>query len=54
LKVFLRDTWGRWFEPDPIPLQLEPLDDIGQFLASHRFEQRGKLDQLGIEIGSID
>jgi hypothetical protein len=38
----------------PFRLQLEPLDDIGQFLASHRFEQRGKLDQLGIEIGSID
>jgi hypothetical protein len=27
---------------------------IEQFLASLRFEQRGKLDQLGIEIGSID
>jgi len=24
------------------------------FLASLRFEQRGKLDQLGIEIGSFD
>ena len=34
--------------------QLEPLDDIGRFLASLRFEQRGKLDQLGIEIGSFD
>jgi hypothetical protein len=34
--------------------QLEPLDDIGRFLASLRFEQRGKLDQLGINIGSID
>jgi hypothetical protein len=27
---------------------------IERFLASLRFEQRGKLDQLGIEIGSID
>jgi hypothetical protein len=34
--------------------QLEPLDDIGRFLASLRFGQRGKLDQLGIEIGSFD
>jgi hypothetical protein len=34
--------------------QLEPLDDIGRFLASLRFEQRGKLDQLGIEIESIE
>jgi hypothetical protein len=34
--------------------QLEPLDDIGRFLASLRFEQRGILDQLGIEIGSFD
>jgi hypothetical protein len=34
--------------------QLEPLDDIGRFLASLRFEQRGKLDQLVIEIGSLD
>jgi len=35
-------------------LILEPLDDNGRFLASLRFEQRGKLDQLGIEIGSFD
>ncbi|GAF85043.1 unnamed protein product [marine sediment metagenome] len=34
--------------------QLEPLDDTGRFLASLRFEQRGKLDQLGVEIGSFD
>jgi hypothetical protein len=27
---------------------------IERFLASLRFEQRGKLDQLGIEIGSFD
>jgi hypothetical protein len=27
---------------------------IERFLASLRFEQRGKLDQLGIEIGSLD
>lgn len=27
---------------------------LEQFLASLRFQQRGKLDQLGIEIGSID
>jgi hypothetical protein len=27
---------------------------VGQFLASLRFEQRGKLDQLGIELGSFD
>jgi hypothetical protein len=34
--------------------QLEPLDNIERFLASLRFKQRGKLDQLGIEIGSFD
>ena len=33
--------------------QLEPLDDIGRFLGSLRFDQRGKLEQLGIEIGSL-
>ena len=38
----------------PFRPQLEPLDDVGRFLASLRFEQRGKLDQLGIEIGLID
>jgi hypothetical protein len=27
---------------------------IERFLASLRFEQRGKLDQMGIEIGSFD
>jgi hypothetical protein len=27
---------------------------IERFIASLRFEQRGKLDQLGIEIGSFD
>jgi hypothetical protein len=27
---------------------------VEQFLASLRFEQRRKLDQLGVEIGSID
>jgi hypothetical protein len=27
---------------------------VEQFLASLRFEQRGKLDQLGIEIGCFD
>ena len=35
-------------------LLLEPLDDIGRFLASLRFEQKGKLDQLGIEVGLFD
>ena len=34
--------------------QLEPPDDIGRFLASLRFEQRGKLEQLGIEIDLYD
>ena len=35
--------------------RLEPLDvPVERFLASVRFEQRGKLDQLGIEIGSLD
>jgi hypothetical protein len=32
--------------------QLEPLD-IGRFLASVRFEHKRKLDELGIEIGSL-
>ena len=27
---------------------------VDQFLTSLRFEQRGKLDQLGTEIGSFD
>jgi hypothetical protein len=34
--------------------QLEPLHDIGRFFASLRFDQKGKLEQLGIEIGSFD
>jgi len=35
--------------------RLELLDvPVERFLASVRFEQRGKLDQLGIEIGSFD
>jgi len=34
--------------------QLKPLDDIERFFESLRFKQWGKLDQLGIEIGSID
>jgi len=33
---------------------LEPLDDIGRLLASLRFEQRGRLDQLGVNISSIE
>jgi hypothetical protein len=36
-------------------LKNELLDvPVEQFLSSLRFQQRGKLDQLGIEIGSID
>ena len=36
-------------------LENELLDmPVEQFLASLRFEQRGKLDQLGIEIGFFD
>jgi hypothetical protein len=27
---------------------------VEQFLASFRFDQRGKLDQLGVEIGSFE
>jgi hypothetical protein len=34
--------------------QLEPLDDIGRFLASLRFEQREKLGQLEIEMGTFE
>jgi len=34
---------------------MELLDmPVDQFLTSLRFEQKGKLDQLGIEIGSFD
>ena len=34
---------------------LEPFDDsVERFFASLRFEQRGKLDQLGVEIGSFE
>jgi hypothetical protein len=33
----------------------ELLDEpVEQFLTSLRFQQRGKLDQLGLEIGSFD
>jgi hypothetical protein len=33
----------------------KPLDmPIERFFASLRFEQRGKLDQLGVEIGSFE
>jgi hypothetical protein len=45
---------GRGSEQVRYGPQLEPLDDIGRFFASLRFEQRGKLDHLGIEIGSFD
>jgi hypothetical protein len=34
--------------------QFEPLDDLEGLLACLRFEQREKLDQLGIETGSIE
>ena len=34
--------------------QHEPLSDNERFLASIHFEPRVKLDQLGIELGSID
>jgi hypothetical protein len=33
--------------------QLKPFDDIEGFLASLRFEQREKLDQLRIAIGTF-
>jgi len=38
------------------PLLENELPDmpVEQFMASLRFEQRGKLDQLGIKIDSID
>ena len=36
-------------------IENEPLDiPVEWFLSMLRFEQRGKLDQLGIEIGSFD
>jgi hypothetical protein len=36
-------------------IETEPFDvSVERFLASLRFQQRGKLDQLGIEIGSFD
>jgi hypothetical protein len=36
-------------------LEKELLDiPVEQFLACLRFEQRGKLEQLGVEIGSFD
>jgi hypothetical protein len=36
-------------------LENELLDlPVERFFASLRFDQRGKLDQLGIEMGSID
>lgn len=41
--------------PFPSLLQNELLDmSVEQFLASLHFEKRGKLDQLGVEMGSFD
>jgi hypothetical protein len=48
-------AYGRTGKNSPVLCYLkdvEPLDDIGRFLASLRFEYRSKLDQLGIEICS--
>ena len=46
----------RFESPHPIALDYLPFGTtyVGQFLASLRFEQRGKLDQLGIEMGTFD
>ena len=36
-------------------IKIQPLDmPAERFLATLRFQQRGKLDQLGIETGPID
>jgi hypothetical protein len=40
--------WVQYRPQKSLDMQIE------RFLASLRFEQRGKLDQLGIEIGSFD
>jgi len=34
--------------------QLEPLINVERFLSLIRFDQRGKLDQLGIELSTLD
>jgi hypothetical protein len=52
--VFTPKSWGTRFGTGPLP-PTKSLDMlIEQFLASLHFQQRRKLDQSGIEIGSID
>ena len=50
LTDFLQNHWEGCSCFVQLGPQLEPLDDIGRVMASSRFEQRGKLEQLGIEI----
>jgi hypothetical protein len=55
--IFLQNhgEGGSSFVQHHPPVQLEPLDmPVERFLASVRFENKSKLDQLGIEIGSLD
>jgi len=58
LLLFARFTDGTFPNKKLVRVLLSPqksLDmPIERFLASLHFEQRGKLDQLGIEIGSLD
>jgi len=61
--VFCTKSWGRCFALVPLHKDLsfvqqrpqKSLDiPIERFFASLRFEQREKLEQLGIEIGFFD
>lgn len=52
--VYHLEPRERRFESDPIPPSLEnklPDMPFEQFLASLRFDQREKLDQMGVSIG---
>jgi hypothetical protein len=52
-KTGTHDSWHHWFESNTAPL--EPFDDsVERFFASLRFEQRGKLDDFGIQLGNSD
>jgi hypothetical protein len=54
--IFLQNHWdgGSSFVQLRPQLENKPLDrQVKRFLSSVRFEHKSKLDQLGIEIGSL-
>ncbi len=53
--VISPDFWeGCGSEQISVGAQLEPLLNVERFLCILRFEQREKLEQLGIEIDTLD